>query len=443
MRQSFIESLEKSKISENKNFEISNIDCIMSALSVFTFKFPSLLKFDESRVEDNAIIKNIKKLFLLERLPCDTYMRERLDPLDPALCRSAFRSLFVLLQRAKILENFRFFGDHYLVSVDGTGTYSSDSVHCSNCCVKELQGGGKTYYHGLLTAALVHPGQKVVFPFAPEAITKKDGKKKNDCERNAFKRWVPEFRREHPHMKTVIVADGLSSNEPLIRLLKEHNLRFILVCKEADHKALTEWVQAADPIDKPSLDTVDEKGVIRHYEYMHNVPLNDSNPDCLVTVVRFTETTPERPKRGKDKVKKVWEEKTTRWMWVTDLPVDLSNIEEFVKGGRSRWKIENETFNTLKNQGYNFEHNFGHGKKHLHTMFSHLMLLAFLIDQCLQQVNKRFQEALAKSGGKRGLWENIRSCFKHFELPDFESLYHYIVHPPPWMSLPSAVQTKK
>ena len=54
---------------------------------------------------------------------------------------------------------------------------------------------------------------------------------------------------------------------------------------------------------------------------------------------------------------------------------------KIMRGGRARWKIENETFNTLKNLGYNFERNYGHGKNYLSTIFCMLMMLAFLIDQ--------------------------------------------------------------
>ena len=49
------------------------------------------------------------------------------------------------------------------------------------------------------------------------------------------------------------------------------------------------------------------------------------------------------------------------------------NLLRVMRGARARWKIENETFNTLKNQGYHFEHNFGHGYRHLSTVFAHLM----------------------------------------------------------------------
>lgn len=417
VRANISKGLKRHKVQEVAKSSFSNLDCLMSALALFSFKFPSLLKFDQARGQEKVLAQNLKTLFLLTTVPCDTYMRERLDLIEPRVTRQAFCDLFTLLQRTKILDHYRFLGDYHLVSVDGTGIFSSKDVYCANCCTKKHRNGTITYHHQILAAALVHPDQKVVYPFAPEPIMKSDGAKKNDCERNAVKRWVKDFRREHPHLKTIILADGLSSNEPFISILKEQKLSYILVCKETDHEYLTQWVQAAETPDKPGF-TQTINGVTHVYAYMNDVPLNDSKQSCRVTVVKFSET-----KKGK----------TTNWMWVTDLPVTLDNIREFVKGARARWKIENETFNTLKNQGYEFEHNFGHGKQHLHTVFAHLMLLAFFIDQCLQHVNKRFQEALKKHGSKKSLWQDMLSCVYRFEIPNFESLYNFMVHPPPMM----------
>jgi len=419
VRQSLIDSLKGQKITEVSRSNFSNIDCLMSGLSLFSFKFPSLLKFDQARVGLNTLMKNLKTLFSLDNVPCDTYMRERLDEITPSVCRRSFCNLFTLLQRNKILDHYRFFGDHYLISVDGTGIFSSKNVHCQHCCTKKHRDGTITYHHQILAAALVHPDQKVVFPFAPEPIMKTDGAKKNDCERNALKRWVVDFRREHPHLKGIVLLDGLSANEPCISLLTGQSLSFIIVCKGKDHEYLMDWFKLGDKQDKPSF-TETVKGVKHTYKYMKNVPLNDSKKSCRVTVVNFSET-----KGGK----------TTNWTWVTDLPVDLKNIREFVKGARARWKIENETFNTLKNQGYEFEHNFGHGEKYLHTVFAHLMLLAFFIDQCLQKVNKRFQEALKVMGSKKGLWQHMLSCLYLCEIPNFESFYHFIAQPPPFAIL--------
>ena len=47
-----------------------------------------------------------------------------------------------------------------------------------------------------------------------------------------------------------------------------------------------------------------------------------------------------------------------------------------MRAGRARWRIENETFNPLKNHG---DH-FGHGNRHLATVCAYLMMRAFFID---------------------------------------------------------------
>jgi hypothetical protein len=427
VRLEFERGLKKQNSKEIKGSLFSNEDCLMSGLALFTFKFPSLLQFDGATRLDDGLGQNIKALFQLNHsAPSDTYMRERLDEIDPSVSRGAFTKIFALLQRSHHLDHFQFMG-RYLISLDGTGVFSSSSIHCSNCCVKEHRNGTKTYYHQILAAALVHPDQKVVYPLAPEPIMKEDGSQKNDCERNATKRWVQDFKREHPHLKATILADGLACNEPLIRLLQENNLSYILVCKEGDHTYLKNWIDALGPEDMMQKETISPTGTYR-YAIMKDVPLKDGPNAPSVTVVSFQETTPKSKRK---------------WLWVTDLDVTLENVKEFTKGARSRWKIENETFNTLKNQGYQFEHNFGHGNKYLHRVLTSLMMLAFFIDQCLQAVNKRFQAALAHLGSKRALWDRMRNAIFHWLLPDFETLYYLIVHPPPLINVPSVVGTHR
>ena len=80
----------------------------------------------------------------------------------------------------------------------------------------------------------------------------------------------------------------------------------------------------------------------------------------------------------------IGDEKVQHFSWVTDLRVSTRNVYALMRGGRARWKIENETFNTLKNQGYHFEHNYGHGEQNLSGVFATIMMLAFLVDQTQQ-----------------------------------------------------------
>ena len=99
-----------------------------------------------------------------------------------------------------------------------------------------------------------------------------------------------------------------------------------------------------------------------------------------------------------------------------------------MRAARARWKIENETFNTLKNQGYNFEHNYGLGKQYLSMVFVKLMMLAFLIDQTQQLCCVVFQSVLKKLGSKKALWEDMRSLFRCFKLDSMEMLYLALLH---------------
>ena len=115
--------------------------------------------------------------------------------------------------------------------------------------------------------------------------------------------------------------------------------------------------------------------------------------------------------------------KERHFSWVTDLPIDESNVMDLMRAGRARWRIENETFNTLKNQGYRFEHNFGHGENRLSTVFAYLMMLAFLIDQIQQRCCRLFRAAQAKAGRPLYFWEKLRAMFLEFALPDWDTLY--------------------
>ena len=101
---------------------------------------------------------------------------------------------------------------------------------------------------------------------------------------------------------------------------------------------------------------------------------------------------------------------------------------KLMRAGRARWRIENETFNTLKNQGDEFEHNFGHGEKHLATMFAALMMLAFAIGQLQKICCPLLRAALAKTRRAKYFWEKLRGLFLHFHVRDWETLYKAIVH---------------
>jgi len=271
-----------------------------------------------------------------------------------------------------------------------------------------------TYHHQLLGAAIVHPDQKVVIPLAPEPIIKQDGETKNDCERNAAKRFFDQLRQDHPHLHLIVTEDSLSPNAPNIRALEGHELRYILRVKEGDHVFLFEKVAEAHRAGQTTEVEYHGVGVKHRFRFLNQVPLNKSNQDLLVNFFEYW-----RIEDG---------EITKHFTWVTDFTVTKDNVFQLTRGGRAYWKIENETFNTLKNQGYHFEHNFGHGKNHLSVVFALLMMLAFLVDQIQQLACRLFQAVWAKEGSKKRLWEHMRSLFYSLPFASMEDIYRALLY---------------
>jgi len=396
------------------NSKISLDDALVSALAMFQLKDPSLLAFDKRRQEEP---ENLHTIFGITDIPSDSQMRAILDQVELSSLRAPFRSAFRQLQRGKDFEKMTFLDGYYLLSGDGTGFYSSEKVSSPYCMGKKNKNGNILYYQQMYAASFVHPDHREVIPVFPEMITQKDGSTKNDCERNSARRFYEDFRREHPHLKVIVVEDGLSSNAPHIRDLQRLNLRFILGAKPGDHQFLFNQVDEAveqGKVTEFECPAPDDPEKIHYFRFVNQVPLNQSSQDLLVNFLEYWQV-------GKD-------DKITRFSWVTDLPVTRQNAFDIMRAGRSRWKIENETFNTLKNQGYNLGHSYGLGEKNLSAVFTILMMLAFLIDQIQQMSCWLFQEAWEKAESKRYLWESIRGFFHNYRVDSMETIYRAIAH---------------
>ena len=356
-------------------------DALMSAFAMFSLTSPSLLAFDKARTEDN-----LQRVYGIGRVPCDTSMREILDPVEPESLRPAFKAVFRQLQRGKALEAMVFVEGHYLLALDGTGYFASKAIHCDSCLEHHHRNGTVTYSHQMLGAALIHPDKREVIPLMPEPIITQDGATKNDCERNAAKRFIAKLRQDHPHLKWMVTAASLRANAPHIETVQEHAMPSMLGGKA---------------------------GVHHRFRFVCGLPLNESNAKLRVNFIECWETV-----GGK----------VQHFSWVTDLCVNKGTVYRLRQGARARWHIENETFNTLQNPGYHFEHTFGHGYQHLSVVFASLMMLAFLVDQVQQLCCPLFQAAWAKWGSKRLLWEKMRALFYDYALGSMRQLLEALVY---------------
>jgi hypothetical protein len=399
------------------NTRYTMVDAALSAFSVFFMQSPSFLEYQRSL--DQAQGKNnAQTLFGVHQIPSDNQIRNLLDATPPAMVKPTFRYLFNALNQAGVVDGYRSVNDTLLLALDGTEYFSSSNLHCAGCSTRRHPNGRVTYFHSALTPVLVKPGGDKVIPLAPEFIRPQDGAEKQDCELNAAKRWLVEWGDEYRALNLTLLGDDLYCHEPFCRQLLAQGLGFILVCKPDSHAIVYEW-----------LDFLQRSGAVRTvvrtrwtgqrreidtYRYAEAIPLRDSEDALLVNWCELTTT---------DQNGKVLYHNA----FATSLALDENNVEAVVAAGRCRWKIENETFNTLKNQGYHFEHNYGHGQQHLSSLLASLIILAFLVHTVLEWMDGKYQLLRKKLPSRQRLFNDIRTLTSYLYFETWEVLMDFML----------------
>lgn len=262
----------------------------------------------------------------------------------------------------------------------------------------------------MLSAALVHPDRSEVFVVDNEPIVKQDGDTKNDCERNAAKRLFAHLVALMGSQSVVFALDALYGCAPIIEQIgaSSPHWRYVINAKESGHKHLFAQFDERNAMHQVSWRTLRRKDGKYEIGYCSDLELNASNRKIKTNLVVLNYTS----KKGKQ----------TTFSWMTNLAVHADSVMEITRIGRSRWKIENEVFNTLKNQQYNFNHNFGHGQQHLATNFAYLMMLAFTIDQMRQYGSRIFRSIWKGLKTKKATWDAIWTVFKMVPCENIDEL---------------------
>jgi hypothetical protein len=218
----------------------------------------------------------------------------------------------------------------------------------------------------------------------------------------------------------LVGGDGLFSDGTITRYVISLGMHYLFTCKPGDHTFLMEWLDGYK--EWPWIEEIEyiKKGKervkrIHRYRWRNDVPLSAQSHAPQVNYLEYEQITDGKVNYHNS--------------WVTDLDISQSNIFELIKTGRCRWKVENECFNSLKNQGYNMKHNFGHGKQHLaHNMYLSI-LLAFTLHQIMELCDDAYQQCRARFGSKRNLWERIRQVLCMFIVPDWYWLFDWCLDP--------------
>ena len=409
---------------QNGKISYSMHDVMMSGFACMYFQDPSLLQFQERMQKKKQHRNNLATLFGVKDIPKDNQLRNIVDEVESDEFRYFFEEYIRKLQRSKHLKEYQILPNLYLHTLDATGFFSSENISCP-CCLTQTHNKDEEdekirFMHQALQIAIMHPDKRQVIPLMPEEIKNTDGQTKQDCEVNAAKRLIGKLKTAHPRLGIILLGDDIYSRQPMIEEAKNHGMHYLFVAKPSSHKYLQEWINAYKNL--PSCEHTDfAKGERYVLEWVNGVPLHGGEGAIAVNYLLC---------RVYKKDKKTGEEKQAyQNSWVTDIELKESVVYKLARGGRCRWRIENECFNTLKNQGYHVERNYGHGEKNLCFNFYLFTLIAFSFHQVHELTDKLYQTCRAGFCSKRLMWEKLRSYIDLLIFETWEALLHFALNP--------------
>ena len=399
------------------NIEIADFG--LSAFAMFFMQSASFLAFQRA-LEKGQGRSNGQTLFGIGRIPSDNYIRDTLDEADPTLLRPCFERIETLLAGPALRQAFGRLGGRTLIAWDGTEYFCSQKLACPNCLTRKRSNGNTESYHSLLSATVVAPGHSKVIPLMPEFVATQDGAEKQDCERNAVKRWFSTHGARLAPLRPIFLGDDLFACHPVAKMIMDAGDDFIFTAKESSHKALYDFINGSE------LARHEEKVRRRapketfRYRWIEGVPIRDGKDALLVNWIGFEIV----DAKGNLKYSMAW---------VTSLPVSKDNVAEIVACGRARWKIENESFNVMKNHGYELEHNFGHGQKFLAMTLAALNLLAFAWHTVLELLDPPWQAARQAAAKRTSFFAHILTLTAYVVFPSWpvllEALTNFAIPP--------------
>jgi hypothetical protein len=218
--------------------------------------------------------------------------------------------------------------------------------------------------------------------------------------------------------KVTLLGDDIYAHQPMCRRALLHGFHFLFVCKPQSHIALSQWVKLLQPESglqgfKQRLKNPEGHWEEHTYRFANGVPLADGDDALKVNWCEVTITC---------KGKQIYHN-----AFVTDWEITAQNVGAIVATARARWKIENENNNVLKNRGYNLEHNFGHGKKHLASFLAAMNILAFLSHTFLDFCDEKYRLIRATLPTRRTFFDDVRALTRYFLFADWDALMDFMM----------------
>ena len=405
------------KTATSNNLKYAVEDAALSAFSVFFTQSPSFLDY-QTRMAANSGKSNAQSIFGVHKIPSMNQLRMILDPISPETLSPLFRKISSMLYQQEHLKPYRAIENTLLLALDGTDTFSSEKISCPCCTQQTLKNGHILNRHIAVTPVIVAPGQSRIIPLFPEFVHPQDGETKQDCELAASKRWLKKEGDHYSPWNVTLLGDDLYCHQPFCEMSRTKGYHFLFACKPDSHTLLYEWI--ADFERNGTLCTLEKthwngkQHITSRYRYMNQIPLRNSDDALMVNWCEVTITN----QTGKTLYHNTW---------ATSHEITDDNIATLVESGRARWKIENENNNVLKNHGYHFEHNFGHGKQNLSNLIATLIILAYLFHTVLEWTDSQYQQIRMLLPSRKTFFEHLRALTQYFLFDSWQHLMQFML----------------
>ena len=314
------------------------------------------------------------------------------------------QKLLKRLIRIKALENYRLLGKYYLISTDGTGhlTYGQKR-HCPHCLTKKVQGK-INYYHNVLDAKIVTENGFALSietemientPYAQKPAVKT---RRQDCELKAFYRLAPELKKKFPQLKICLLLDSLYACDRVFELCDRYGWKYITTFKKGSMPETFTWYESLKKKHQPDNTAAVRDGEInQRFNWVTGIKYR--GPE--INILECNES-----KQAKDGLLT-----NTRFLWITNLKINECNFTEIAKGGRLRWKIENEGFNAQKNGGYNLEHSYSRNEVATKNYYQ-LLQIAHIINQLMEKGSLLKKQLRKTFGSLRNIARQLLEDFR-------------------------------
>jgi hypothetical protein len=386
---------------------------LTACLAMFLFKAGSRNQYNQYR-EDIQFQKNYKRLFGFA-MPHGDSVQNVMALLDVSQVEQLKQKMVHVLLQRKAFHGSRYRGRWFRIAVDASGAGSYDHQRDGQCLTRTSKTGKTTYFHSVLEARLVTPNGFSI-SIATEWIENPEGGEydKQDCERKGFTRLAAKLKKAYPRLPIMILADGLYPYEGFFAICKANRWAFCVTFKDGNLPTVWEEVLELQRLQSQNTRRVvcrrpDGGTVVQVFQWVTGVDYHGHTLNWLECKETIEPTKPEASEEVS---------KTTRFVHITDLPVDADNIAGTSHTGRLRWKIENEGFNTLKNGGYGMEHQYARKSYGALRNYFQFMQMAHIIHQ-LMTLNTRFQEGFMTAKNHptlKNLWLDLVAVMQWVEL---------------------------